>query len=87
MGDGLHFELANCEETILHEIDSGCTQGSIALTYAMAVSSSERDTIDWPKVNRAIMQRWSGHDSLIRVKRMAGKHIQSRAAPTKSEKP
>ena len=76
---GFHFELANCEQTILHEIATGHTQASVALTYAMAMSSSERTTIDWPKVNRAIMARWTGRAALDRVKRMAWKNIESRA--------
>ncbi len=60
---GLHMELVNCEATLLHEIGTreakGLTRDSVALTYAMALRSSERPSIDWGKVNRAIIARWS----------------------------
>ena len=75
MSDGFHFELAGCERLILQEIAEGQTQKSVALTYAMAVRSRERTTIDWPKVNRAIMARWTGRTALERVKRMAWEYL------------
>ena len=70
-----HFELADCERTILREITSGHSQESVALTYAMALRSSERTTIDWAKVNCAIRERWTGRTALGRVKRMAWKRL------------
>ena len=75
MSDGLHFELVGCERLILQEIAEGQTQKSVALTYAMAVRSRERKTIDWPKVNRAIRERWTGRTALERVKRMAWEYL------------
>ena len=75
----VHFELADCERLILQEIAEGQTQKSVALTYALAIRSCEHTTIvDWPKVNRAIMKRWNGVTSLMRVKRMAGAYLSGR---------
>lgn len=60
---GLRLELADCENTLLREIGTreakGLTRDAVALTYAMALRSSERPAIDWGKVNRAIIARWS----------------------------
>lgn len=54
------FELALCEQALLTEIaDKSLKRGDIALTYRLAMASSERDRVDWAKVNRAIIQRWS----------------------------
>ncbi len=59
MGDNGHFELINCEATILEEIRAGAKRKDVAQTYALALRSSERIMIDWTRVNRAIMERWS----------------------------
>lgn len=57
---GMRMELANCEATLLEEIaNPACKRDDIAATYRLALLSSERDRIDWGKVNRAIMERWS----------------------------
>lgn len=56
----MRFELANCEATILAEISSKVfTREDVAQTYALTLVSSERDKVDWKKVNTAIMARWS----------------------------
>ncbi len=54
------FELANCEETLLGEIANQCFKRlDVAKTYCLALRSSEARTVDWGKVNRAIIARWS----------------------------
>ena len=65
----MRIELANCTQTLLNEIaDKGFKQNSIAMTYALALRSSE--TIDWAKVNKAIVKRWS-ISGLNRIKKLA----------------
>lgn len=50
----------NCEQTLLEEVAaSHSTPKDISQTYALALKSPERPTIDWAKVNAAIIQRWS----------------------------
>jgi len=67
----LRPELANCENMILREIaDKKFKQRDIAQTYALSIVSSEHDNIDWVKVNRAIIERWS-KSGLERIKKMA----------------
>ena len=54
------IELCCCEKVLLDEISTKkIRQNSLALTYAMAMMSSECDRIDWRKVNEAIIKRWS----------------------------
>jgi hypothetical protein len=54
------FELMDCENTMLTEIGmKEMKRKDIAQTYSLALRSSERDRIDWGKVNRAIIDRWS----------------------------
>ena len=68
-------ELADCENTILREIaDKQFKRRSVALTYALALRSSERDRIDWRKVNEAIIARWS-RSALEWIKKEAWKIV------------
>jgi hypothetical protein len=56
----MSIELADCENTIIAEIENPeCKRKDIAQTYALILKSSERDKVDWPKINRKIMLRWS----------------------------
>ena len=56
----LTMELAGCEAMLLREIaDKRMKRNDVAQTYALALRSSERDRIDWRKVNEAIIARWS----------------------------
>ena len=57
---------------LLGEIaDTRITQRSVALTYRLAMIAEQHgETVDWPKINRAIMNRWS-RSGLERVKKMA----------------
>lgn len=67
------IELALCEQTLLKETaDPHMKQADVASTYGLAMLSSERDTIDWAKVNQAIMARWS-RSGLVRIKEAAWK--------------
>lgn len=54
----MHAEMVGVEGAILREIaEPQMKRDDIALTYAFGLRSSEE--IDWPKVNKAIMDRWS----------------------------
>jgi len=54
------WELMTCERTLLDEIaEPSSVRLDIAKTYCLALRSSERDKVDWGKVNRAIIERWS----------------------------
>lgn len=67
----MRLELCNCEATILGEITTPeMDEGQVALTYRLCLQSSERDSIDWGRVNRAILARW-GLAALERIKRRA----------------
>lgn len=58
--DDFRIELADCERTLLEEIARPeMTRRDVAKTYALALRSSERNRVDWKKVNRAIIDRWS----------------------------
>lgn len=78
MSESIRFVLCNCEETILSEIAAkGSTRRDVALTYRMALCSPERrSSIDWAKVNGAIIDRWSP-SALQWIKREAWKGLES----------
>ena len=59
-GGQIRMELMCCESTLLSEIAMPeIKRKHVAQTYALAMKSFERDSIDWVKVNKAIMERWS----------------------------
>ena len=68
------------EDVVENEIAQGCTQKSVAMTYALALRSSW--PTDWKRVNAAIVARWSV-SGLERIKRLAwsGKAFAARKAP------
>lgn len=67
----MRIELCSCTEVLLQEIaDKKFSQKHVALTYAMAIASSEMK--DWKAVNDAIIKRWS-FSGLERIKQMAWK--------------
>lgn len=73
----MQIELMACEMVLLQEIaEPKITQKSLAMTYAMAICSSDQP--DWSKVNNAIIARWS-RSGLERVKKAAWKLIESKA--------
>lgn len=74
----LRCELWNCEATLLQEIAcKDFTRESVALTYALTLCSSERPTINWGKVNEAIVARWS-FSALEWIKKRAWKLIEEK---------
>ena len=67
----MKIQLCDCENTILREIAMPeMKRRDVAQTYRLAMESSERDKIDWGKVNKAIMDRWS-KSGLIWIKTQA----------------
>jgi hypothetical protein len=63
----------NPQRQLLEELSyPGITQRSVALTYAF-IMRQEGDSANWPKVNRAITDKWKGRTALERIKRMAWK--------------
>jgi len=69
LSEDIRIELAGCTNLLLREIVIlKLPQKSIAKTYALALRSSEET--DWPKVNKAIIERWS-LAGLERIKRLA----------------
>jgi hypothetical protein len=74
----LKINLINCEETLLHEIGTtALKQADVAVTYAMAICSTESESVDWARVNKAIMMRWS-KGGLDRIKKMAWKKVHAK---------
>lgn len=54
----LRIEMVDCERMILSEIEQPkVRRKTVAMTYAFCLRSSE--DIDFSKVNRAIINRWS----------------------------
>ena len=80
----MKLELACCEATLLSEIaEPTAKRADVAKTYALALRSSERDSVDWAKVNAAIMARWSRSAlEWIKEKAWSGKAF-SQTAPLK----
>lgn len=74
--------LADCAHVIDDEIAAGIKQSDIALTYALAMRSAAAGVweADWPRVNRAIINRWS-RAGLERVKRLAHQYLQQPSTP------
>lgn len=73
-------EMIHCEETILREIaDKNAKRLDVAQTYSLALRSSEAPTIDWAKINKAIMDRWSKAGLIwIKQKAWSGKAFETR---------
>ena len=66
----MKMELMCCESTLLSEIAMPeIKRKHLAMTYALAMRSSDKN-IDWAKVNKAIMERWS-FSGLKYIKEMA----------------
>lgn len=70
------MEMTNCEITILNEIShKECKRNDIALTYYFCMVSSEN--IDYAKVNKAIIERWS-FSGLEYIKKEANKWFEKK---------
>lgn len=54
------IELANCENVMLTEIaNKKCKRRDVAQTMALALKSSEANSINWGKIGQAVIDRWS----------------------------
>jgi aminopeptidase N len=74
----MKIELMNCTRVLLDEIDEKkITRDKLALTYAMAICSS--DNTDWKQVNAAIIKRWS-LSTLEYIKQKAWKMVEEKQA-------
>ena len=75
-GGEMRVELCCCTDVLLREVkEKVCTQKSLALTYALAIQSSESK--DWRTINDAIITRWS-RGGLERIKKMAWALIETK---------
>ena len=71
----MKVEMTDCEATLLRDIaEQKATRDYVAATYELALQSSEFLTIDWGKVNRAIVERWS-QSALLWIKRKAWRNV------------
>lgn len=61
------LEIMNPEFVIENEIANGANQKEVAKTYALALR--KMDSVDWKRINQAIMDRWP--KGLERVKNLA----------------
>ena len=76
--------MVDIEYTLLKEIeDKAMKRNDIVLTYAFGLISSE--DIDWPKVNKKIVERWS-IDALRYIKNRAWKLVAERIAESERKK-
>ena len=79
-----YIEMVDIEYTLLKEIeDKAMKRNDIVLTYAFGLISSE--DIDWPKVNKKIVERWS-IDALRYIKNRAWKLVAERIAESERKK-
>ena len=77
-------EMVDIEYTLLKEIeDKAMKRNDIVLTYALGIMSTEE--IDWPKVHKKIVERWS-IDALRYIKNRAWKMVAERIAESESRK-
>lgn len=54
----MYVSMVDVEGQLLREIaDKRMTRDDVMLTYAFAIR--QHDEVDWPKVNAAILDRWS----------------------------
>ena len=70
----MYITIGDPENQIMQEIEEGHTQDSIALTYAFCIRD-HRYSVDWKKINRAIINRWSKH-AMIHIKQTAWKLVE-----------
>lgn len=70
----LTTEMENPQSYLLDQLtDKRATQSSMAITYAF-IMAQEGNGADWPKLNAAIVERWS-QVGLNQIKKMAWKHL------------
>ena len=81
-GNIVEIELCDCENMLLREIgDKHFYRNDIATTYALAIMQ-KTEKVDWAKVNRAILERWS-HSALVYIKNRAWAIAEGRHNPAK----
>lgn len=81
MSQKCRIELAFYERALLEEIGMPeMKRNDVALTYAMALRSTECKEIDWMKVNTAIIERWS-RSALNYIKERAWGIAEGRVKP------
>ena len=86
MADGIRIELVGCEAILLGDIaNKRLKRRDIATTYALTLRSSEQRTVDWKKVNGAILARWSPY-ALNWIKERAWKIAEGKLDPTEDWK-
>lgn len=67
----MRAQLIDCEATILREIATDeIRQRDVAQTYRLAMDSTDAATLNWAKINAAIVARWS-KSGLIAIKKSA----------------
>lgn len=66
MGEEMEIILHDVENMALDEIEGGCTRDAVAQTLAFGIW--QEDDIDWPRINKAILGRWSeyGREYVLR---------------------
>ena len=73
----MRIQLIDCERVMLDEISMPeITRDSLAITYAFGLRGDE--SIDWEKVNHAIIERWS-LSALEYIKRKAWNMLEVKA--------
>lgn len=56
----MSFHMIDCENVILREIAMPeMKRKNVSQTYRLCMESPEVESIDWEKVNHAIVERWS----------------------------
>lgn len=76
--ESIVVDMVDPEGTLLREIaDPRMKRNDVALTYAFAIRQMDRDKIDFAKVNRAIMDRWS-LAGLTYIKKRAWEYAQGK---------
>lgn len=76
-------EMVGVEDALLREIpDTRIKRNAVALTYAFGLRNefSGSEEIDWPKVNAAIIERWS-MAGLVYIKERAWKLYEGKIQP------
>ena len=72
----MQIQMVDPQQVILEEIADGrLTRDDVALTYAIAIR--QKSEMDWPRVNAAILERWS-MDALFYIKRKAWAVVEGR---------
>ena len=79
----MRMQLCDCERVLLEEIGNRkMKRKDVAQTYALALRSREFDSIDWKKVNGAIIERWSTFALLwIKERAFSGKCFEAAPPP------